>query len=167
MEAITQWWHYMYHIFTFVPFLHYVLPPFLYCNKEEASTIIVMICNMQVANPLQPTPYTILLFKMFLFAQGDKQPMCHPTKGGTWENFLRWIELSFNYEPWCPIKKCYRRKGCFICMLHKCFFMPKMEVIGGTKIWNSEKGYWWIVGWIHCLDTTCTIVSNVSNGCGK
>jgi len=44
---------------------------------------------MQVANPLQPTPYTILLFKMFLFAQGDKQPMCHPTKGGTWENFLR------------------------------------------------------------------------------
>jgi hypothetical protein len=42
-----------------------------------------------------------------------------------------------------------------------------MEVIGGTKIWNSEKGYWWIVGWIHCLDTTCTIVSNVSNGCGK
>jgi len=44
---------------------------------------------MQVAKPLQPTPYTILLFKMFLFAQGDKQPMCHPTKGGTWENFLR------------------------------------------------------------------------------
>jgi hypothetical protein len=57
-------------------------------NKEKASTIVVMICNLQMEKPLQPTPYTILLFKMFLFAQGDKQPMCHPTKGGTRKNIL-------------------------------------------------------------------------------
>jgi hypothetical protein len=89
MEAITQGWHHMYHIFTFVPFLHYDLPPFPYMhNKEEASIIVVMICNMQMANQLQPTPYTILLFKMFLFAQGDRQPMCHLTKGGTQKNIL-------------------------------------------------------------------------------
>lgn len=97
----------MYLIFTFVPFLHYVLPPFPYMhNKDEASTIVVMVCNMQMAKPLQPTPYTILVFKMFLFTQGDRQPMCHPTKGGTLEIILGWIELGFNSEPWYPIKKC-------------------------------------------------------------
>lgn len=75
-------------------------------NKDEASTIVVMVCNMQMAKPLQPTPYTILVFKMFLFTQGDRQPMCHPTKGGTLEIILGWIELGFNSEPWYPIKKC-------------------------------------------------------------
>jgi hypothetical protein len=41
--------------------------------------------------PTQPTPFIILLLKMFLFTQGKGQALDDPIKGGMNENILDWM----------------------------------------------------------------------------
>jgi hypothetical protein len=39
--------------------------------------------------------------------------------------------------------------------LYECFFMPRLEAIGGASIWNNQIPYWCMLKWLYCLDTSC------------
>jgi hypothetical protein len=124
MEQITWGWHPMHHILT-TPLPFNVLPPFPWThNKNEAPTIIVTIFNMEKSNLLWPTPYTMLLVKMFLFTWCIKQAKCHPINGRTRENTMEWLNLCLNDGPWCLIKRMLQEEGFFLfasCMnVHSC-----------------------------------------------
>ncbi len=45
--------------------------------------------------------------------------------------------------------------------------MPRMEGTCGTNIWIIQASNYWMVGWIHQLDTKCAITSDINNGGGE
>jgi hypothetical protein len=53
--------------------------------------MVVAIRNIEKTNPLRPTPFTIMLLKTFLFAQGTGQALVDPIKGKMRENILEWM----------------------------------------------------------------------------
>ncbi len=60
-------------------------------SNEEVDTVVVAIHNMEKTIPAQPTPFNVLLLKMFLFAQGKGQALVDPIKGGTKKNIQEWM----------------------------------------------------------------------------
>lgn len=98
MEKITWGWHPMFHIFNIVSFLWTILLKFPWThNKAKVSTIVTSIYNMQKVIVLWPTAWVAIILKMFMFAQGFRVPTCHPIKGGTQQNILKWMGLGFNF----------------------------------------------------------------------
>jgi hypothetical protein len=47
-----------------------------------------------MTNPM----WTVLIIKMFMFARGFREPLFHPTKGGTRHNILKWTGLGFTFK---------------------------------------------------------------------
>jgi hypothetical protein len=83
LEHITWGWHPMYYIMTSVPLLQSVMPPIPWThNNEKVDIVVVAICNMEKIIPARPTPFNVLLLKMFLFAQGKGQALVDPIKRG-------------------------------------------------------------------------------------
>jgi hypothetical protein len=59
------------------------MPPILWThNNEKVDIVVVAICNMEKIIPAWPTPFSVLLLKMFLFAQGKGQALVDLIKGG-------------------------------------------------------------------------------------
>jgi hypothetical protein len=60
---------------TSVPLLQSVMPPILWTHiNEKVDTMVVEILNMEKTIPTQPTPFNVLLLKMFyLHKAKDKQ----------------------------------------------------------------------------------------------
>ncbi len=82
----------MYNIMTSVPLLQSIMPLTLWTHiNEEVDIVVVVIRNMEKTILAQPTPFNVLLLKMFLFAQGKGQAFVDPIKGWTKENVLEWM----------------------------------------------------------------------------
>jgi hypothetical protein len=155
----------MYHIFIVISILQKELSPFpLTHNKEETKSIASTTCNMQKTKPLQPTLWIVLILKMFMFAWGLAQFVCHLTKGRNKKNILEWMGLGFNFHHGFQSKRCYMRSGFYCLQVVRMFFYAKTR---GNK-WNQhlkhQKSHCWVVGWVHCMDTQCAITSDVDNG---
>lgn len=41
-------------------------------------------------------PFTMMLLKTFMFAQGTGQALVDPIKGGSKENIFEWMRIGFN-----------------------------------------------------------------------
>jgi hypothetical protein len=117
LECITWGWHLMFQIFTPIPLLQGVLPqsPWMH-SKEEALKVALAICNMQMLSLLRPTPWIVLIIKMFMFAKGFREPLSHPIKGGIRHNILEWIGLGFTSRAWSPIKQMLQEEGFLLCV---------------------------------------------------
>jgi hypothetical protein len=133
-------------------------------NKEETKSRASTTCNMQKTKPLQPTLWIVLILKMFMFAWGLGQFVCHLTKGRNKENILEWMGLGFNFHHGFQSKRCYMRSGFYCLQVVWLFFVPRLEATSGINIGKIKKSYCWMVGWVHCMATQCAITSDVDNG---
>jgi hypothetical protein len=89
LEHIMCGWHPMYYIMTIVPLLQNVMSRISWThNNEDVNILMATIRNMEKTFPTSPTPFSVLLLKMFLFSQGKGQALIDPIKGRTKENIL-------------------------------------------------------------------------------
>ncbi len=90
-EHITWGWHPMYHIMTIVPLLQTIY------HQSHGHTINLRLIlwqqqfAMEKTNSLQPTPFTMMLLKTFMFAHGIGQASADPIKVGSKENIFEWM----------------------------------------------------------------------------
>ncbi len=105
----------MYCITTSVPLLQNAMPLISWIhNNEKANIVVATICNMEKMIPTRPTPFSVLLLKMFLFAQGKGKTFANPIKGGMKENKLEWMQVGLNASLWCVIKQMLQEEGYFL-----------------------------------------------------
>ncbi len=115
LEHITRGWHPMYYIMTTVPLLQSVMPPIMWTHiNEKVDIMVATICNMEKIILAQPTPFRVLLLKMFLFAQGKGQALVDPIKGRMKENTLKWMQVRLSVSLWCVVKWMLQEEGYFL-----------------------------------------------------
>ncbi len=132
LEHIMCGWHPMYYIMTIVPLLQNVMPPIPWTyNNEEVNIVVATIRNMEKTFPGWPTPFSVLLLKMFLFSQGKGQALIDPIKGGTKENILEWMQVGLNVSLWCVIKRRLQEEGYFM-------FTSAMIVHVSCQDWKQQ-----------------------------
>lgn len=125
----------MYHIMTIVPLLQIILPlvPWTH-NKHEDDIVVTTISNMEKTNPLQPTPFIVMLLKTFMFAQGIGQALVDPIKGGPRENIFKWMRVMFSAHLWCVVKCMLQEEGYFLFVGSMIVSISRMEATSGSGI---------------------------------
>jgi len=75
--------------------------------------MVATICNMEETFLAQPTPFNVLLLRMFLFARSKGQGLANPIKRGRKENILEWMQVGLNVGLWCVVKWMLQEEGYF------------------------------------------------------
>jgi hypothetical protein len=91
------------------------MPPIMWTHSnEEVDIVVASICNMEKIIPAWPTPFNILLLKIFLFAQGKGQTLVDLIKWRMKENTLKWMQVRLNASLWCVVKWMLQEEGYFL-----------------------------------------------------
>jgi hypothetical protein len=120
------------------------MPPISWThNNEEADVVVATIRNMEKTFPAWPTPFNVLLLKIFLFEQGKGEALTDLIKGGTKENILEWMQVGLNASLCCVVKHMLQEEG-FFCLQVLWLFMFHAKIGGNKWKWHLKhsKALW-------------------------